>query len=92
MRSKRRCTVERSFEMENFYVIKMGPSSNIKCVLYDNSRCVLRVKFANTTEYDYYGVPLGLILDWQGAESVGKYFNDKVKGRENVFPCRKVVI
>ena len=55
-------------------------SSMIETLKYSNSTKVLKVLFCNGDEYAYDGVPFETVEKMSTADSVGKYFNEHVKG------------
>lgn len=56
-------------------------SSNIKSVGYDRERKVLEVEFHSGAVHQYEGVPEDLPEKMVSSESVGRFFNQHVKGR-----------
>ena len=61
--------------MERIQVI----SSNVAEVGYDESRAVLEIVFHSGPVYQYFDVPKIVFTELVNAESIGKYFNKKVK-------------
>lgn len=56
-------------------------STNIAAAGYDPDSKILRIKFVNGSEYCYSNVPAEVGVDFFEAESVGKYFYAKVRGK-----------
>ena len=60
-------------------------SSNLAAVGYDEGTRVMVVKFLNGDVYKYLDVDASVHLNLMEAESVGKFFNENVKGKYNYF-------
>ena len=61
--------------------MKMVPialSSNIKSAGYDGSTAKLRIRFANGRLYEYSNVPMAIFANLKGAESAGRYAQQKI--------------
>lgn len=56
-------------------------SSNIRMLGYDKEAKLLRIKFVGSTFYDFRGVPPELYLKFIGAESKGRFFFTRIKGK-----------
>ena len=56
-------------------------SSNLDSVGYDEEDKVLTIKFNKGGVYNYYGVDKKIYDELMKAESKGKYFHKKVKGK-----------
>lgn len=63
-------------------------SSMIKNLRYNFDNNVLKVEFNNGGMYEYSGVTAELYEGLCSAESVGKYFNEKIK---NTYPHSKLI-
>lgn len=61
-------------------------SSNINSIGYNPEGRKMYVKFNHGGTWEYVGVPPEVYAEMCGAESVGKYFADHVKGK---FPGQK---
>jgi len=64
-------------------------SSNISTIGYDAIRRTLRVTFKGGVSYDYSKVSKELYTKFLGAESIGKFLAQNIKGK---FEYKKVVI
>lgn len=66
--------------------MKMHPvtSSNLKAVGYDPETKTLRVQFSSGGSYDYPGVDPELHEQFLAADSVGKFFHSRIRGRNGV--------
>jgi KTSC domain len=62
-------------------------SSVIAGIGYDEATGVLEVKFRSGSIYDYFGVPAATIRELLTADSLGKYFNEQIRGH---FPEKRV--
>jgi hypothetical protein len=56
-------------------------SSNVVSVGYDPETLMLEVEFLDGALYQYFDVPETEANGLVGADSVGKYLNDNIKGR-----------
>lgn len=56
-------------------------SSNLVAVGYDAKTKELRVEFKNKKIWEYEDVPKEVVDNLIGAESVGKFFNENIKGK-----------
>jgi len=54
-------------------------SSNIEAFGYDADDELLEVEFKSGDVFEYYQVPEKTVLDFRGADSKGKYFNQKIR-------------
>ena len=57
-------------------------SSSI-AVIEEMGRGTIIVEFVNGGKYEYFGVPLVVIQEFVGASSVGKFFNENIRGKYN---------
>lgn len=55
-------------------------SSNLASVGYDTASKTLEIEFNSGAVWQYAGVPAGVHNAMMGADSVGKYFGDTIKG------------
>jgi hypothetical protein len=55
-------------------------SSNVASIGYDEDTATLAVQFLNGATYQYFDVPEAEFKGLRGAESVGKYLNEHIKG------------
>lgn len=55
-------------------------SSMIKAI-EETGRGTMIVEFANRGKYEYFGVPLATIQEFVAASSVGKFFNENIRGQ-----------
>ena len=55
-------------------------SSNISAIGYDPKTKLLEVVFHSGRTYQYEGVPASVVDDLENASSIGKYFNENIKG------------
>lgn len=62
-------------------------SSVVRAVGYDGEKRVLEVEFHNDRVYQYYVVPRGVYQEMRAAESLGRFFNERVRDR---YPVRRV--
>jgi hypothetical protein len=62
-------------------------SSVVRAVGYDGEKRVLEIEFHNDRVYRYYVVPRAVYQELPAAESVGRYFNERVRDR---YPARRV--
>lgn len=63
-------------------------SSQIKAIGHEGT--TLTVEFKNGSVYEYANVPPTLHQHLMGAESVGKFFSQYIKGNEAAYPFTKV--
>ncbi len=69
-------------ENKNTYEFVATPeSSNIKAFSYIEYYSLLVVEFKSDHVYSYANVPISVFIDMKKAESKGKYFNEKIKGK-----------
>lgn len=62
-------------------------SKVLKGMGYDQDSNTLRVQFMNGDTYDHEGVPLEKYASLTGADSTGKFYNNRIK---SVYPSRKL--
>ncbi len=68
-------------------VNQMVLSREIEWIGYEHKRNMMQVEFIAGSVYQYDNVPETVYTDFLGAESYGKFFETRVKGR---FPYRKI--
>jgi KTSC domain-containing protein len=56
-------------------------SSVIRKVRYDRATATLEIEFHSDKVYRYFAVPHAIYAGLIGAESVGAYFNEKIRER-----------
>jgi len=57
-------------------------SSAIDSVKYDASEQVMSIQFTNSdTAYKFYNVPRVLVVEFEAAESHGKFYNANIRGK-----------
>jgi len=54
-------------------------SSNLKAVGYESE--IMEIEFLNGSVYEYSEIPKKLHEDLMDAESIGKYYNQYIKGQ-----------
>lgn len=64
---------------------KLVASSNIAAVGYDPEKQILEVEFVNGGVYQYFNVPREIYDNLLSSGSVGKYFQDNIKGQAFTF-------
>lgn len=63
-------------------------SSNVESVGYDETECIIKVRFLNGGEYIYINVENPIIFEeLLNAPSVGSYLNKNIKG---IYPYEKI--
>ncbi|WP_341526037.1 KTSC domain-containing protein [Nostoc sp. UHCC 0302] len=62
-------------------------SSMASAVGYDDDEQILQVEFQSGAVYQYSGVELDTWEDLQSADSIGRYFNEEIKGR---YECDRI--
>ncbi len=67
-----------------FQHLSLKDSKLIKSMYYDRDNSYLLVQL-KSTYYHYCSIPKGVISDWRGSSSLGKYYNHKIKGN---YDCR----
>jgi hypothetical protein len=67
----------------------MTHSSLIRAARYWPDDRALELCLAGGRRYLYLGVPIAVAQAFQSAESMGQYFNDRIKGR---FTCHELAI
>lgn len=60
-------------------------SRGILSIGYDRESLLLEVEFQNGSVYQYVDFPEDLYLEMSGAESLGRFFTTRIRGR---FKCR----
>ena len=68
----------------HFEKLNLKYSSFVKKMYYDKQNNYLVVRLKNTF-YHYCGIPDGVVKNWIGSSSLGRYYNYHVKGN---FDCR----
>ena len=61
--------------------MKQVKSSNIEQIGYDPESEVLNIKFSKGSTYAYFGVSQQAFNEMEKAESVGKFFFAKIRGK-----------
>ena len=56
-------------------------SSVIADIRYNPTTGVTTVDFVNGNTYDYTTIPENIVEEWKNAPSLGKYFNQHIKGK-----------
>lgn len=64
-------------------------STNIAAVGYSKSKCVLRVRFRDGSEYEYENVPRTPFLELMDAPSIGVHFAAHIKGQYKCWRLNK---
>ena len=59
-------------------------SAMIERICFDEEQCSLSIWFRGGGRYFYYDVPVALYEGLKAAQSAGRYFNERIKGR---FRC-----
>jgi KTSC domain len=62
-------------------------SSELRSVGYEMSTSLLEAEFRSGEIYQYFGVPAQLVLELLEADSVGRYFNARIRSK---FKFKKV--
>ena len=62
-------------------------SSSLRSVGYDPRSRTLEIEFHNTGIYQYYDVPGTVFEELLAQNSLGTYFNTKIR---DVYPCARV--
>jgi hypothetical protein len=62
-------------------------SSELKSIGYDVSALLLAAEFRSGEVYQYFDVPADLVLELLEAESIGRYFNARIRSK---FKFKKV--
>lgn len=71
-------------------------SSQMKAVGYDAATKTLAIRFNPTktapagSVYTYSNVPPDVFAEFQGAESKGKFFGERIKGHADKFPFTRM--
>jgi hypothetical protein len=55
-------------------------SSNVASIGYDSNSKTMEVEFTSGSVYRYFDVPEGEYQGLVGAESIGRYLNQSIKG------------
>ena len=71
-----------------FISVECEYSTFIQTVSYDVDDMDLTVSMHNGKRYVYSGVPLAVMMDLQNADSVGCFFNNRIKGQYAVRVIR----
>lgn len=74
--------------LDSFTCPPLKPSSFVKRICYDASHSYLIVRL-KSTYYHYCEVDAGTVAMWQVAPSLGRFYNQKIKG--GVFGCQNGV-
>jgi KTSC domain len=64
-------------------------SSLIRAVAFDEARATLQIEFHNGEVYQYSNIPIELYNGLIVADSIGSYFNSKIR-RNDLYPCRRI--
>jgi hypothetical protein len=64
-------------------------STAVKAVGYDPSRCIMRLRYSNDGEYDYYGISRDQHYDFLACESKGQYVQRVLKDNSDI-PCVRI--
>jgi len=56
-------------------------STNLAAVGFDSATQTLEVEFQNARVYRYYGVPWTVFAALQQADSIGRFFNSRIRNR-----------
>lgn len=56
-------------------------SSSSISAIEETGRGTMIVEFVNRGKYEYFDVPLEVITEFVNADSVGRYFNQNIRGR-----------
>ena len=72
-------------EKGSFKEFSLGESSFINRILYDQEQKYLLVKLRDTF-YHYCSIPKGVVTNWTTTRSLGRFYNNNVKGN---FDCRE---
>lgn len=68
------------FENDEILRVEVENSTAIKAFEYNKNTNILTIEFASgNSTYDYPAVPEEVVRDWMKSESMGKYFNQKIK-------------
>lgn len=62
-------------------VMEQVKSSNVSHIGYSAKEAILQVEFIGGSRYRYSDVPAEVFEEFRSAESAGKYFHKKIKGR-----------
>jgi hypothetical protein len=62
-------------------------SSSLRSLGYDSRSRTLEIEFHNTGVYQYYDVPKTALDEMLAQNSLGSYFNTKIR---DIYPCTKV--
>lgn len=77
--------------MENLQkdtLIKTNKSSRILIISYKLANKSLKITFKSGATYEYYDVPEEVVDGFSKADSLGKYFDNNIKG---VYNYRRVI-
>jgi len=75
--------------LNSFNCTPLKSSSLVKRICYDATNAYLIVKLKNTY-YHYCKIDSGMVAAWQNANSLGRFYNQYIKGR--AFDCRGRVV
>ncbi|MFN6566263.1 KTSC domain-containing protein [Dendronalium sp. ChiSLP03b] len=75
-----------AFEEEPIAMLPVS-STMAAAVGYDRDECILQVEFQNGAIYQYSGVEPETWEDLHATDSIGKFFNDEIKGR---YECDRI--
>lgn len=64
-------------------------SSDLRAVGYDVLSLVLEIEFHSGGIYQYYRVPIEIVDELLGADSLGRYFARQIKNNKK-YPCYQV--
>jgi hypothetical protein len=62
-------------------------SSSLRSLGYDSRSRTLEIEFHSTGVYQYYGVPKTVLEEMFAQNSLGGFFNTKIR---HVYPCARV--
>jgi len=62
-------------------------SSGVRAVGYEEERKILHIRFIDGDIYQYYGGPVGEVVDLLQSKSIGRFVNKRIKSYYN---CRKL--
>lgn len=64
-------------------------SSLIDRIVFDDEAETLAISFRQSGKYIYHGVPRAIYEALSKAQSAGRFFNERIKGRFRCEPTRK---
>jgi hypothetical protein len=62
-------------------------SSSLRSIGYDSRSRILEIEFHHTGIYQYYDVPKTVLEELLAQNSLGAYFNAKIR---DIYPCARV--